>query len=91
MHLRQTALAEALIALWLSSAVLAASISSRVSAAATPDDQLLPANDQCFEFKLKGSTLTAFCALKGIVPAEASVDLNDCIENSYGEILFAKG
>ena len=62
-----------------------------MSAVATPDDQLLPARDQCFEFKLEGSILTAFCVFKGTIPAEASVDLNDCIENSSGEMLFVKG
>jgi hypothetical protein len=82
-----------MIALCLSSVASAASVSGRVSAAATADDQLLPVNDQCFNFRLEGSTLRAFCVFNGIVPTEASVDLNDCIENSSGEMLFvnAKG
>lgn len=91
MHFQQPAFARALIVLCCSSVALAVSVSGRASTAAIPDDQLLPVNDQCFDFKLEGSTLKAFCAFKGTVPAAASVDLNSCIENSSGELLFVKG
>lgn len=91
MHLRRTVFVKAMFALCLSSVALGASVSGRVNAVTTPDDQLLPVNDQCFEFKLEGSTLTAYCAFGRIVPAEASVDLNDCKENSSGEMLFVNG
>lgn len=62
-----------------------------MSNAAAPDDQLLPVNDQCFEFNLNGSTLTAYCAFKGAAVAEARIDLNQCIENASGEMLFVEG
>ena len=91
MHFRQTAVANIFLALCLSSVALAASVSGRSDNAAIPDEQLLAVRDQCFEFKLEGSTLTAFCAFKGTIPAEASVDLNSCIENSSGEMRFVKG
>lgn len=91
MHLRRVAFAQALIAVRLPNVASAASVSGRVSAVASPDDQLLAVRDQCFEFKLEGSILTAFCAFQGTIPAKASVDLNDCIENSSGEMLFVKG
>lgn len=77
-----------MVALCLSSVALAASVSGRASVAVTADDQLLPVDDQCFNFRLEGSTLRAFCVFNGLVPTEASVDLNDCIENSSGEMLF---
>lgn len=91
MNFRQAMFARGLFALCLASVALATSVSGRVSAVATPDDQLQPANDQCFEFKLEDSTLTAYCAFNGIVPAKSSVDLNHCIENSSGEMLFVNG
>lgn len=81
MYFRRTAFAEAFITICLSSVAVAR---------ATPDDQLLPVIDQCFDFKVEGSTLTAYCAFEGIVPAKASVSLNDCIENSSDEMHFVK-
>lgn len=91
MGLRQRAFYQTLLALSLLSIALAASVSGRANDATVSDGQLLAVSDQCFEFKLEGSTLTAFCAFKGTIPAEASVDLNNCIENSSGEMLFVQG
>ena len=56
-----------------------------------PEQQLLNVGSFCSEFELDDSILTAFCSLEIIIPLVASVDLNDCIENASGDLLFVTG
>lgn len=66
-------------------------IPGRRDGTTAPDDLLLAVRDNCFEVKLEGNTLTAFCLSKSVAPTDVSVDLNQCLENSFGDMLFVEG
>lgn len=91
MTLLRYALLWPLLSLCFDSAASTPSSLARRQNDVEPEQQLFDVDSFCSEFALDGSMLTAFCSLKVIIPLVASVDLNGCIENASGDLLFAVG